>query len=352
MWRPPSAWVTRIRSTGNIPNRSLPPSAFLFTLLLVISGMSISFPGYSQRFFVPADTFHQDRFWISTGIGTAAYGVVLVGLQQAWYAETEQTRFHTFNDWKEWRHMDKLGHVWTTYNETRWLTQGARWTGMNRSSSRWTGASVAFVLQTSVEVLDAFSSKWGFSWPDMAANTLGASSYLAQDIIWAEQRILFKISSNPVDYSSGPVEGQGQPGTITYRERADELYGNNFASRYLKDYNAMTIWMSINPASFTPVKPDWLPDWLNIAIGISGENLYGGFDNSWTTASNEIVTADPVRYPRITQYFLAPDIDLSRIRVRSPLVKTLLYGLNFIKIPAPALSFDSSGKWSGHWLYY
>lgn len=285
-------------------------------------------------------------------MGTAAYGIVLIGLQEAWYADTEQTRFHTFDDWGEWRHMDKLGHIWTTYNETRWLTQGARWTGMNTTSSRWTGAGVAFVLQSSVEVLDAFSSKWGFSWSDMAANTVGAGWYITQDMLWDEQRMLIKISSNPVGYSHDLIPGQLHSGSTTYASRAEELYGNNFAAKYLKDYNAMTIWMSINPASFTRSKPDWLPEWLNIAVGISGENLYGGFNNSWTNDDNELLSADPTAYPRLTQFFLAPDVDLSRIRVKSPFLKTLLHGLNFIKIPAPSISLDSNGKWNGHWLYF
>ena len=32
--------------------------------------------------------------------------------------------------------------------------------------------------------------------------------------------------------------------------RAGELYGTSLASRFLKDYNSMNIWLSVNPSSF------------------------------------------------------------------------------------------------------
>ncbi|MCF8238213.1 MAG: YfiM family protein [Saprospiraceae bacterium] len=324
-----------------------------FTLILLFCSCSQQ-RGVSQSpsFFSPADTFQTQRFWTSVGIGATAYGIALVGLNTAWYADSEPTRFHTFDDWQEWRHMDKLGHIWTTYSETRWLTQGARWTGMDRSASRWTGLGVALALQTSVEILDAFSAKWGFSWPDMGANLLGAGIFATQDIIWKEQRILMKISSNPVPYSADPITGINGEGTSSLKARAHDLFGGTFAAQYLKDYNAMTIWMSVNPASFMAKKPAWLPSWLNVAVGISGEHLYGGYANTWTEDDGSTFQADPTTYPRMTQVFFSPDIDLSRISVRHPFWRTILHGLNFIKIPAPAFSLDSKGRWSGHWLYF
>ncbi len=321
-------------------------------LVLGLTMMSIQ-GAWAQEFsfFSPADSFQQHRFWTSVGIGTAAYGITLVGLNEAWYADTDRTRFHTFDDWGEWRYMDKLGHIWTTYSETRWLTQGARWTGMDPVASRWTGTGIALALQTSVEVLDAFSAKWGFSWSDMGANLIGAGVFVTQDILWQEQRMLIKISSNPVSYSGETLIGTNG-GTSSLRKRAHDLYGASFATQYLKDYNAMTIWMSINPASFLHQRPSWLPSWLNMAVGISGEHLYGGYANSWSEPEGGPFQADPNTYPRLTQIFLSPDIDLSRLPVKSPFWRTLLHGLNFVKIPAPALSLDSRGRWSGHWLYF
>ncbi len=283
-----------------------------FSMLLVLQSLYLPGAfGQSSSFFSPADSFQSHRFWTSVGIGTAAYGITLAGLNAAWYADTERTRFHTFDDWQEWRHMDKLGHIWTTYNETRWLTQGARWTGMSPASSRWTGMGVALALQTSVEVLDAFSAKWGFSWSDIGANAIGAGVFVTQDILWQEQRILIKISSNPVPYSADQLIGINGPGTSSLKARAHDLYGASFAAQYLKDYNAMTIWMSINPASFLDQKPAWLPNWLNMAVGVSGEHLYGGYSNTWTAPDGTSFQADPLSFPRTTQIFFSPDIDLS-----------------------------------------
>lgn len=319
-----------------------------FAMIILSHGLRLSAqPGH---FFVPADTFQQDRFWISAGTGTAIYGGIMVALQQAWYAQAKQTGFHTFNDWGEWRHMDKMGHIWTTYNESRWLAQGARWTGMSSSSARWTGVGVAMVLQTSIEVLDAFSAKWGFSWSDIGANTLGAGIYATQDWLWQEQRILIKVSNTPSRYPSTPIVGS-LGGISSLQRRAHDLYGQEYSAQFLKDYNGMNIWFSLNPSAFCHNKPSWLPSWLNIAAGISGEHLYGGYSNQWVEGG-EVFSADPSAFPRLTQFFLSPDIDLTRIPVRSPFWRTVLHALNFVKIPAPALSVDSKGRWAGHWLYF
>ena len=51
-------------------------------------------------------------------------------------------------------------------------------------------------LQSTVEVMDGFSAEWGFSWSDMAANAIGMGTFVAQEAIWDEQRIILKISTN------------------------------------------------------------------------------------------------------------------------------------------------------------
>ena len=88
-----------------------------------------------------------------------------------------------------------------------------------------------------------------------------------------------------------------------------------------------------------------------VALGYGAANMYGGFDNSWTTGQAEFF-ADPDLYPRYRQFYLSPDIDLSRLPVRSRLLRTLLGTLNFIKIPAPALELNTRGKLRLHALYW
>ena len=64
---------------------------------------------------------------------------------------------------------------------------------------------------------------------------------------------------------------------------------------------------------------------------------------------NEIFNRTDIERNR--QWYLSPDIDLTKIKTNKKLLKTLLFGLNAIKIPAPALYF-SHGKLKGHLLYF
>ncbi len=323
---------------------------FLFLIFIPSRGHLFS---QHISFFTPADTLDKHRFWISAGGGTLAYTGVMAGLVQAWYADTKRTPFHTFDDWGEWQQMDKYGHVITAYQESRWLTQGARWTGMNRRRALWLGTGSAFLLQSSVEILDGFSAKWGFSWWDMAFNTAGCGLFAAQDILWNEQRISIKTSSFPVRYPEDVITSSDGLFQTTLSERAQQLYGNNWATQYLKDYNARTFWLSVNPASFCPQKPDWLPAWINVAVGVGAENMFEGYGYSWEDdKSGAHYHRDQNAYPRRSSVYLSWDVDLTRIHVRHPFWRSVLHGLNFIKIPGPALEFRSDGLFKGHWMYF
>ena len=117
-------------------------------------------------------TFNKGRFWGCAAIGTGLYVGASIGMWESWYKGYELTSFHTFNDMGEWNDMDKVGHTVAAYNEAVLLYRGALWTGMNRRTAMWTGAGIAFGLQLTVEMMDGFSEKWGFSWGDIAFNTI------------------------------------------------------------------------------------------------------------------------------------------------------------------------------------
>lgn len=316
--------------------------------------VSFSLPLCSQSpFLIPAESLDRHRLGVSLSAGAGLYGVTMVGLYHAWYAESGLGRFHTFDDWNEWRNMDKLGHIRTAYHESAWLTQGALWTGLDRRKALWVGTGTAFVLQTGIEVLDGFADKWGFSWTDMAANTIGCLVYAGQELSWGEQRALIKMTAWPARYGEEPLFDAGGNPAGTTSDRAAALYGRTWGHRLLKDYNGKTMWLSVNAAAFLSERPDWLPPWLNLAMGVRANNLLGGFSNRWTHLETGREVAPPVgTYPRSTSYFLSLDADLTRIRVRNPYLKTLLFGLNLIKVPFPALELRSDGHLTAHWLYF
>lgn len=321
-----------------------PSISVVLTLLLAIS---VSGQKDSLSFWEIPDSLHKGRFWTATGVGVAAYTGAVIGLNQLWYKDYPRTSFHLFDDWAEWQQMDKAGHMFTAYFESDWVYHMARWTGMKEKSSIWTGALVAVGLQTTIEVLDGFSSEWGFSMYDMAFNIAGAGFWAGQQAGWKEQRIRMKVSSTPKSYTTDPIMGV-PGGTTTLEERTDDLFGEDIFQSFLKDYNAQTIWMSVNVHSFLKTESKF-PKWLNIAVGYGAENMFGGFENKWEVDDNMFAT-DDLQYPRYRQVFISPDIDLSKLHIKSKPLKTLVHILNIFKVPAPALIFNGQGGVKWEWM--
>ena len=300
-------------------------------------------------FWEAPDTLHRGRSTTALVTGITVYTGAVISLNRVWYEDYPRTSFHFFNDWAEWQQMDKAGHMFTAYFESDWCYHIARWTGMKRSSAIWTGAAVATGLQTTLEVLDGFSSGWGFSWYDMAFNVAGSGLWAFQQASWDQQKIRLKMSTTYPDYPTTVIYGSPE-GAITLEDRADDLFGKRFYETFLKDYNAQTIWASFNIHSFLK-KESRFPKWLNIAAGYGAANMYGGFENKWVTDGNTYVIPE-ADYPRYRQWYLSPDIDLSRIKTKSKFVNTLLCMVNIFKFPAPALEINGNGVVKWKWIHY
>ncbi len=319
---------------------------FPFLLLLLFS---LPLPGQEaapRPFLEPADTFDRSRFILAAGGTATAYGIASVGLYHAWYKDHELSGFHTFNDAGEWMQVDKMGHMFTTYNYSFLAFKGTRWTGVEHNKAAWMGVGVGMLLQTTVEVFDGFSEKWGFSWSDMAFNTLGAGLFLGQQLGWQEQRIVMKFSNSRPSYSTEPIPSRDGNGFSNVRERAHDLFGATYAEAFLKDYNGATNWFSVNPSSFIlPKNPDSrFPRWLNIAVGYGAQNMYGGYQNTWSDGEGNQYAIDSPQEARYRQFYLSLDIDLTRIKTNSRLLRTLFTLVNWIKVPAPTLEFNTRGE--------
>lgn len=331
--------------------------AKFFIVIFLITGWTIttvrSQDSLRYHLLTPADSFHQGRFWTAAGAGSLIYGGFAYGLYQSWYKNYELGSFHTFDDLREWQQMDKVGHLFTTHFEANLLYQGAKWAGIPSRGAAWTGAGIALWLQSTVEVMDGYSTKWGFSWSDMAFNIAGAGLFVGQEYLWGEQRILLKVSSDVGrQYASAPFYDPDRLYHTSVAARAAELFGTSFGERFLKDYNAQTIWASVNIHAFSNPGNRW-PDWLNVAFGYGAENMFGGFGNYWTDPENGAsFKLSAAEYPRYRQYYLSLDVDLSRIKTRSRVLKTLFRCINYVKIPAPALEINGLGQVRGHWLHW
>ncbi len=305
-------------------------------------------PLLCQSFFTAADTLNKNRVFASLAITSVTSTTFAIGLYNTWYKKFETGPFHFFNDLNEWNQMDKAGHIHTAYFQSLLCYKGARWTGMSKKSSIWTGFLSGMIFQTTVEVFDGFSSKWGFSFPDMMANISGGGIFALQQHYWNDQRISIKISSIPKEYSNSALKSDDGSSFTTLQKRSQNLFGNNFFERYLKDYNAQTYWASLNVYSFLGENNVW-PKWLNLAVGFGSENLYGGFENSWTE-NNKSYTLKNDAFPRYRQFYLSFDIDFTKLKSKSPFIKTLFSGLNIFKVPAPALEINTEGRIVFHLL--
>jgi hypothetical protein len=153
---------------------------------------------------------------------TGAYTAVsLVGLNQIWYKQYASSKFHFFNDNSEWCQMDKVGHTFTTYNTAREIYRAMLWAGYNNKQSIFIGEAYGAAYMTAIEIMDGFSSGWGFSWGDEVANVSGSALFTLQQVFWKEQRIHLKYSFHQTYYAG---------------IRPNEL-GTSLGAQTIKDYN-------------------------------------------------------------------------------------------------------------------
>lgn len=277
------------------------------------------------------------RVWLITASQAALWTGSYFVLNKAWYAGFKRSSFHFFNDNREWLQMDKAGHSWTAYQVARYTTEAWQWTGITRKKSAWMGGISAMAYQSIIELQDAYSAEWGFSWGDMAANAAGAAAYVVQDLAWNSQRIQIKLGYTPYDY-----------GSPEFRLRRSQLFGRSLPERLLKDYNSQTYWLSVNLHAFAE-GGRW-PPWLNIALGYNARGMLAGEENRWKDPGGKETSYPYVE--RTRHFFLSPDIDFTRIRTGRKWLRTVFFVASMIKVPAPALELGNKGRLKAHALYW
>jgi len=259
------------------------------------------------------------------------YGGVLIGLNAAWYSQYPRSSFHFFNDNAEWLQVDKAGHVYGSYIESRACNEMWRWSGLPRTKRIWISGLSGVAYQAIVETLDGFSSEYGWSWGDFSANVLGSAVFTAQELAWDDQRIKFKFSFHKNNY-----------GQADLNQRAGQVFGKSETERFIKDYNAVTDWVSVDIPSFFPRSN--LPPWLAVAFGYGAQGMFGARSN----VAPGFNRPDIQRY---RQWYISPDIDLSKIRTNKKGLRFLFVVLSAFKFPLPSLEF-SRGNLRGHWIHF
>lgn len=254
-----------------------------------------------------SNTVDPARTAVIAGATAAGFVAGHVVLNNLWW-KGERVPFHvnTSQDYTYALGADKAGHATFAYAATTVYGQLFRWAGMDSVQSLWWAAGVATTYQTYIEIRDGFSRDYGFSWGDVAANTVGASLPLLQHAIPELRAIDLQISFWPSE-----AFRQGAYGAI------------------IDDYTSTTHWLSMRIHDWLPADmQQWYPPWLGLAVGHSVEGLdgRGGGNHSW---------------------YLSLDWRLDVIAGLPPWLREVARALHLYHLPAPAVKIYPEVVWYG-----
>ncbi|MDY0080544.1 MAG: DUF2279 domain-containing protein [Ignavibacteriaceae bacterium] len=244
--------------------------------------------------------------------------------KEAWY-KYGTVKWHTFNDWYNAKlNLDKTGHAHMTMLYNKLIYHTARWTNMGEKEANWSSAGIAWLMQFQIELYDAYFENWGFSWPDVGANTIGAFYPTLQREFPLLQNFNLKYSYHP----SSDLE-------------------QKFVNDFINDYEGTTYWLTINVHEFLPEAiKEYYPDWLNIALGYGVNGIFHS-DGNW----NHDVKNNKRGLGR-EEWYIALDYDFMKVfkPKEGTFWYTLLDLLNAVHLPAPTIRFSPSAIYYG--LYF
>lgn len=244
------------------------------------------------------------------------------GLYSLWYKDYPQSKFHFINDNRQWLQMDKYGHSFSTYVLSDVGFETCKSLGFTENQALIYGGLLGVVFQTPIEIFDGFSANWGASTGDFVANTAGWGLFFVQQKLFQNQIVRLKWSY----INSG----------LAYLR--PNVLGSNWNERILKDYNGQTYWASVNMKSI--FKRSKIPAWLNVGIGFGAEGMIGGEDNYIRDKNTGILLQDYSSIQRYRTYDLSLDIDFSKVKTTSKLLKGLFRYINWLKAPFPSIQYS------------
>lgn len=259
---------------------------------------------------VPRSNLSYVRLGIVSGTSLAILGGIYYRWKTAWWNDGT-TGFHfdynpTYTD-----NVDKIGHLYGGILFTECFGLGLRWAGLDEESSLLYGALFSTLVYTGVEIKDGFAPTWGFDPLDLGFSIAGSIYPYAQKKVPFLQNFNFKYSYFPSN--------------STYFNNLKR--GNKNNQFFNDDYEGETFWLAANIKNLLPSDINsFMPDFLNIALGVSIENL----DNP--SARRKV-------------FVISPDIDLVKLfKPENEILKEVLRLLNYIHIPLPALKISPDFK--------
>ena len=275
-------------------------------IFLCVLSLAFSSPSQNLRDTVSTGKINKKRFIISSSSIGLLSSASLIGLHRLWYSKESQEAFHLFDDSKNWMQMDKMGHVMSSYELSRNMTEVYEWAGMSRRSSALLASSISLAYMSAIEIMDGHSTEWGFSISDMGANLAGTGWFLFQESFFSKQIFQPKFSFHQT----------------VYAEMRPQVLGSNFMESMLKDYNGQTYWISFSPGQLGVKK--W-PKWMMISVGHSIDARLKGNSSNF------------MGYESHREFLFSLDLDLSEIQIKSRFLRSLFKVINCVKIPFPAI---------------
>lgn len=263
------------------------------------------------------------------GTFSAGYVCELSFMKKIFYGDEPRIPFYYANDSKSYLQVDKLQHSFCSYIDGYAGYHILRNAGFERNKALLFSGPIGIVLQTPKEFIDAHHFGSGFSWLDILSNTTGSAFFIAQELLFNEQVLLYKFSFKRSYYS----------------DKCNGYLGYNYLQSYSRDYNGHTYWLSLNANKL--VFKSKIPDWINLAVGYSANGMFGAIKNE--NFYNGVKLPETQRY---RQFLLSLDVDWPEIKTRSKFLKRVLNTIVFIKLPFPAVEFNSKGQIKGYWLYF
>lgn len=293
-----SSFLTSVAPTDSLPNKS------------------DTLPITSQ----PA-TIHKSRLWAVGATSSLTVGSSYVYLERTWW-DGKGVPFH-FDAGRDLTYasgLDKVAHLMGGAFVSEAYYHAFRWAGVPARKAEWLAFGSAAFVELGIELKDAYSPTYGFSWRDVAAGTLGGLWPMAQ-----RQSAFLRDAQWKVSYWQQTPKYFKARGIPVQRFSID-------------DYINQTYWFSFSPKHFGGQhwKQAW-PGWLQFSIGMGLEA------DTWNLNKDGLGGRH--------EWYISPDIDLTKlIRPRTAAGKVALYMLKCIKFPAPALQIGPKLRW--YWFYF
>ncbi|HUR91716.1 MAG TPA: DUF2279 domain-containing protein [Gemmatimonadaceae bacterium] len=234
--------------------------------------------------------------------------------ENAWWSGEEARGFFFNADWDEnFRDQDKFGHLLGGYHLTRIGDAVLRNACIGPVKSIAIAAVYATLFQLQIELWDARFEKYGFSYPDLLANTAGMAYAVAQRKYPRLQSIKPTIS-----YSRSEAMRARDAGRLPDSE-----------IRHSLDYSGQTYWVSAEVDPFlSPSARRYWPDMIRFSVGHSITDWIDPQSGASIRAKRKIL--------------LSLDLDASKLPGDHPAWRAVKNTISYIRLPAPSLQIAPS----------